>query len=129
MRKLGASDFTPDDIFCLFKKLTLAATMLELSRVALLLIALPQKAVTAYSQRVSGYLYGKHSLLFNVVVDRATVDIHNFGGAGNPYHLDILATTWAPDLVSVNNRWLHFERLVFHLTGWFYGAMRLCQMC
>jgi hypothetical protein len=93
----------------------LADATLQGRAVRAFFIALSKKTVTAHTERISGDLHGKYSLVFNVVVDSATIDVDDFSGAGNPYYLDVFPATWAPDFISENNRWLHFDRVICHI--------------
>ncbi len=81
------------------------------------IIASSKKTMAAHSNCITGDLHGKYSLLLNVIVDSAAVDIDDFSGTGNPDDLYVFPATLAPDFITLNNGLLQFDHFGYVLVS------------
>jgi len=68
--------------------------------------------MAAHTKCVARDLYGKHSLLLNVVVNCASIDINDLSCPGNSNDFYVFAAPLTPNFISANEGWLQFDHLL-----------------
>jgi hypothetical protein len=78
---------------------------------------LSKETMAAHAECVARDFYGKHSLLLNVVVNSATIDIDDLSRTRNSNNFDVFAAPLAPNFIAVNKGWLQFDHLLYSPLG------------